>query len=92
MAVWLNLTPDHLDRYPNMAEYRAAKLRIFENQQIERFCSDELLLTICRVLLRGKYRFSAYSKGADLTLQGETIHFRGEPILKMKETHVCRNS
>ncbi|PLX75176.1 MAG: UDP-N-acetylmuramoyl-L-alanine--D-glutamate ligase [Desulfuromonas sp.] len=27
----LNITSDHLDRYPDMASYRAAKLRIFEN-------------------------------------------------------------
>ena len=31
-AVLLNLTPDHLDRHADMAEYTAAKLRIFENQ------------------------------------------------------------
>jgi len=32
IALLLNLTPDHLDRYPSMAEYAAAKLRIFANQ------------------------------------------------------------
>jgi UDP-N-acetylmuramoylalanine--D-glutamate ligase len=31
-AVLLNITPDHLDRHADLAEYRAAKLRIFENQ------------------------------------------------------------
>ncbi|MBI5837391.1 MAG: UDP-N-acetylmuramoyl-L-alanine--D-glutamate ligase [Candidatus Eisenbacteria bacterium] len=31
-ASLLNLTPDHLDRYASMAEYVAAKARIFENQ------------------------------------------------------------
>ena len=30
-ALLLNLTEDHLDRYPDMAGYVAAKLRIFEN-------------------------------------------------------------
>jgi len=29
----LNVTPDHLDRYAGMAEYGAAKARLFENQQ-----------------------------------------------------------
>ena len=28
----LNITPDHLDRYPSMEAYAAAKLRLFENQ------------------------------------------------------------
>jgi UDP-N-acetylmuramoylalanine--D-glutamate ligase len=32
IAVLLNLTPDHLDRHATFDEYRAAKLRIFENQ------------------------------------------------------------
>ena len=31
-AAILNVTPDHLDRYPDFAAYRQAKLRIFENQ------------------------------------------------------------
>ena len=32
IAVLLNLTPDHLDRHGDLDAYRAAKLRIFENQ------------------------------------------------------------
>jgi UDP-N-acetylmuramoylalanine--D-glutamate ligase len=35
IAVLLNLTPDHLDRHPSFEDYRAAKLRVFENQQPE---------------------------------------------------------
>ena len=33
VAVLLNLTPDHLDRHGDLDGYRAAKLRIFENQR-----------------------------------------------------------
>jgi UDP-N-acetylmuramoylalanine--D-glutamate ligase len=32
VAVLLNLEPDHLDRHATVEDYRAAKLRIFENQ------------------------------------------------------------
>jgi len=32
IAVLLNLAPDHLDRHKTFEDYRAAKLRIFENQ------------------------------------------------------------
>jgi len=32
LSVVLNLTPDHLDRYPDLRSYMEAKLRIFENQ------------------------------------------------------------
>jgi len=33
VAVLLNITPDHLDRYPGMADYTRAKARLFMNQQ-----------------------------------------------------------
>ena len=33
VAVLLNITPDHLDRYPAMADYTRAKARLFLNQQ-----------------------------------------------------------
>lgn len=32
VAVWLNLTPDHLDRHKTMQEYAAMKRRLFEGQ------------------------------------------------------------
>jgi UDP-N-acetylmuramoylalanine--D-glutamate ligase len=35
VAVLLNITPDHLDRYPSMAEYSAAKFNLFRNQEPE---------------------------------------------------------
>jgi UDP-N-acetylmuramoylalanine--D-glutamate ligase len=35
IAVLINLEPDHLDRHGTFAAYRAAKLRIFENQRAE---------------------------------------------------------
>lgn len=87
VAVWLNLTPDHLDRYPNMAEYRTAKLRIFENQRSTDYAvtnySDDLPGIVAR-----RITFSAYSKGADFILHGDTICYRDEPLLKMTETHL----
>jgi UDP-N-acetylmuramoylalanine--D-glutamate ligase len=35
IAALLNVTPDHLDRYPDLLSYRKAKWRIFENQSGE---------------------------------------------------------
>ena len=87
VAVWLNLTPDHLDRYGSMEEYRAAKLRIFENQNSGDFAvtnrADDL-----PPLTAQQIRFSAYLNDADLTLRQETIHFRGSPILHIAETNL----
>jgi UDP-N-acetylmuramoylalanine--D-glutamate ligase len=34
VAVLLNITPDHLDRYADFQAYRASKFRIFENQEL----------------------------------------------------------
>lgn len=34
VSIHLNLTPDHLDRYPNMHAYRDAKWNIFKNQDV----------------------------------------------------------
>jgi UDP-N-acetylmuramoylalanine--D-glutamate ligase len=85
VAVWLNLTPDHLDRYANLTEYREAKLRIFENQRANDFAivnsRDELPALTARSI-----RFSAYTGTADLRLVGDSISFRGDLILNIKET------
>ncbi len=35
VAVLLNVTPNHQDRYRTMEDYRAAKMRLFENQTAE---------------------------------------------------------
>lgn len=35
IAIWLNLSEDHLDRHGNMAGYEAAKCRIFAHQSAE---------------------------------------------------------
>jgi len=87
VAVWLNLTPDHLDRYRSMEEYRAAKLRIFENQHSSDYAvtnrADDL-----PPLTAQQIRFSAYLNDADLTLKHETIHFRGTPVLHLAETNL----
>lgn len=37
VAVWLNLTPDHLDRHASLEDYAKAKARIFMNQTREDF-------------------------------------------------------
>lgn len=34
VACWLNLTPDHIDRYPNLEAYGAAKRRLIERRSV----------------------------------------------------------
>lgn len=53
----LNLTPDHLDRYPSMVAYADAKVRLFENQTAEDFSvlnADDLWLAESKVMTRGR--------------------------------------
>lgn len=60
-AALLNITPDHLDRYPDLAHYAAAKARIFERQ--DETCTavlnadDSALESVARGVERARRRF-----------------------------------
>ena len=90
ISVWLNLTPDHLDRYSGMDEYRNAKLRIFENQTGEDWSVVNFRDTLPPLGTK-RITFSAYEVGADLHLQNDIIHYKGEPVLDPRETHLRGN-
>jgi UDP-N-acetylmuramoylalanine--D-glutamate ligase len=85
VSAWLNLSPNHLDRYPGMAEYRNAKLRIFENQAEEDFAVVNARDELPEIAAK-KLTFSAYTDDADLTLRDSVIYFRGEPVLDQRNT------
>jgi UDP-N-acetylmuramoylalanine--D-glutamate ligase len=89
IAVWLNFTPDHLDRYPDMESYRRAKLRIFEFQTEDDFAViklEDMPAVIDPASLRASViTFSATRTGGDFDLRDGVIHFRGEPVLAMSE-------
>ena len=85
ISVWLNFAPDHLDRYRSVAEYRAAKLRIFENQTAD----DAAVVNAGERLpkLAGRtVTFSAYADQADFRLEGGSIVYQNAPVLRMAET------
>jgi UDP-N-acetylmuramoylalanine--D-glutamate ligase len=87
VAVWLNFTPDHLDRYRDLQEYRDAKLRIFERQQE----SDFAVVNVRDQLagLRAKtVTFNAYPGVADFSVSGQSLLFHGEPVLDMNATNL----
>ena len=57
VAVLLNLTEDHLDRYNSFQEYIDAKLRIFENQTADDFAvlnMDDPLVAACACKLKSQ--------------------------------------
>jgi len=100
VAVMLNITPDHLDRYESMDEYMLAKSLIFMNQRAEdtAVISAETLEPMQRLGIAIKARpitFSAYNCPADLWLDWfdkETIWCRLPEcrgiLLKMSETNL----
>lgn len=85
VSAWLNLSPNHLDRYPGMAEYRDAKLRIFENQTADDFAVVNARDELPEIAAK-KLTFSAYTDEADFTLRDSVIFFRGEPVLDQRKT------
>lgn len=84
--VWLNFSADHMDRYRSVEDYRAAKLRIFENL-------GEFDLVIVRAgedlgdFAKDAITFSA-EMDADWTFtDGEILH-EGEPFITMSKTRL----
>ena len=66
VSVWLNLSPNHLDRYRDMDEYRRAKLRIFMNQTSEDYAVVNVRESLPPIAAR-TITFSAYDPEADFS-------------------------
>lgn len=84
-VIWLNFSPDHMDRYRTLDEYREAKLRILDN------VSDETLVVVrAGENLSPKGRQVTFSSeiSADWSLDGDFI-LRGETqFLAMSKTRL----
>jgi len=80
IGVFLNLTPDHLDRHHTMQAYGAAKARLFENQTGEDFAvlnADDAATTPHAPSLPRVYWFSRKQRVAQgAYVRGEEIVFR----------------
>lgn len=89
VAVWLNFAPDHMDRYPTVEAYRAAKLRIFINQVAEDTAvvrSGEPIAD----LVAQRVSFSTIDPSADWFSDGQTIHHAGEQWLDLEKETTLR--
>ena len=85
ISLWLNFAPDHLDRYRSVAEYRAAKLRIFENQTEQDVAIVNAAETLPIIQPR-RITFSAYSNRADFRLSDGAIVYGNQPVLRFADT------
>ena len=94
VAVLLNITPDHLDRYATMADYARAKARVFLNQQpfdwaiIQSEALAQLLALGVKVPAK-IITFSATSRLADLVFDRGLLVSRLDdwcgPLLNMEQ-------
>jgi UDP-N-acetylmuramoylalanine--D-glutamate ligase len=87
ISAWLNLSPNHLDRYPGVEEYRKAKLRIFENQTPEDFAVVNALSDLPPLAAK-RITFSAYTGDADFSLRGTEIVFEGQRLIDQRDTNL----
>jgi UDP-N-acetylmuramoylalanine--D-glutamate ligase len=85
VAVWLNFAPDHLDRYRSVADYRAAKLRIFENQTADDVAIVNAGESLPKIAA-GVTSFSAYTDKSDFRLAQGAIVYRDTMVLRLAET------
>ena len=80
ISVLLNITVDHLDRYPNFKAYTASKMRLFENQQTSDIAvlntSDPLVRSLTKDLKNKKLIYPQTSKNEDgAVINGNHIRF-----------------
>ncbi len=81
IAVLLNITADHLDRYPNFEAYAASKMRIFENQQSGDIAvlnsSDPLVRSLTAGLANKKLLYPQAREDEDgAVINGSRIRFQ----------------
>ena len=83
VAVLLNITPDHLDRYDGFEAYAAAKARLFEMQsagQSAFFGGDDSTSNLCNRLLRGGKLNVSWTEAEFVEILGASV-FDGEAQL-----------
>lgn len=88
----LNVSPDHLDRYPGMNDYFRAKLRITGNQGADDYfiynTDDQMIRSGLNAVSARRLGFSLDSTDADAFMDGDTLLIRenGEavPVLNMR--------
>jgi len=85
-ATVLNVTPDHMDRYDTLADYAAAKARIFDRCDVAVVNDDDAAVRAMPRPGQAVISFSLQSRDADYTLRTEPepmIVHHGEPLLPL---------
>ena len=94
-SLWLNFAPDHLDRYPDMESYFAAKARVFENVTANDVAIVRAGESVSSSAAQ-RWTFSAYGEEAGYTYKAGSFYHLGEEIgsasgLKLRGKHNMEN-
>lgn len=91
VATVLNVTPDHMDRYPDLSAYQKAKHRIYQNCQLA-VCNrdDPLTDTQCNNKLYFTMNIPSKNEFGLLT-QNKTVYlaYENSPLLATQNLPVC---
>ena len=90
IAVCLNVTPDHLDRYATFEDYVAAKGRLFETQSEDAFAilnaDDEHCVEFAKRTRARVLWFSARRRATPgVWVEDGEIRYQGEPVMRTEE-------
>ncbi|MDB4371886.1 UDP-N-acetylmuramoyl-L-alanine--D-glutamate ligase [bacterium] len=85
VVIWLNFSPDHMDRYFSIDEYRDAKLRIFDNIDAD---TPVVVRSGSQVPERGRVTTFSTEDEADWSLSGDDILCFGEAFVSISETRL----
>jgi UDP-N-acetylmuramoylalanine--D-glutamate ligase len=89
VAVWTNFSANHLDRYPDVASYRAAKLRIFDRQTADDDAVVNARSELPALRARRLTFTAARAVEADFTLDDDgMIRHRGRPLVDLAQTRL----
>ena len=84
IALYLNFSPDHLDRHHSKVNYQQAKKNIFKNQKEDDFAilnfDDSYLLSLKEELKPEVIGISFQSKNADLIIRDEKAYYKRDNI------------
>jgi UDP-N-acetylmuramoylalanine--D-glutamate ligase len=94
-AAVLNITPDHLDRYPDMDNYAKAKLHIANCLKEEGFCyiEQQTLRDYSHLsLLKRPWKTYGFSFTSDLFTDGMQVFVNKEPIFDLPDPYRGRKN
>ena len=88
IAIYTNLTPDHMGFHGNLENYFEAKAKMFRNMKENDFAIlnyDDPKLRKLSKEIKAKTIFFSTSNKADVMINGNNIDFMGEPIISLDD-------